>query len=106
FELLHAVARQAASYICEERAAQALADARGLDQYGKRFAFVGHDLKNLAGQLRLIAENARGHGDDPAFRADAFRTIESSVERMNKLLSQLKAGNAETEASDPAHLIA
>ncbi len=106
FELLRAVARQAASYICEERAAQALADARGLDQYGKRFAFVGHDIKNLAGQLRLIAENARIHGDDPAFRADAFRTIESSVERMNKLLSQLKAGNAETGAFDPAQLIA
>ncbi len=106
FELLRAVARQAASYICEERAAQALADARGLEQYGKRFAFVGHDIKNLAGQLRLIAENARIHGDDPEFRADAFRTIESSVERMNKLLSQLKAGAAETETSDPAGLIA
>jgi len=106
FELLRAVARQAASYICEERAAQALADARGLEQYGKRFAFVGHDIKNLAGQLRLIAENARAHGDDPEFRADVFRTIECSAERMNKLLSQLKAGNAETEASDPATMIA
>jgi putative PEP-CTERM system histidine kinase len=106
FELLRAVARQAASYICEERAAQALADARGLEQYGKRFAFVGHDIKNLAGQLRLIAENARRHGDDPAFRADAFRTIESSVERMNKLLSQLKAGAAEPADADPAALIA
>jgi putative PEP-CTERM system histidine kinase len=105
FELLRAVARQAVSYICEERAAQALADVRGLEQYGKRFAFVGHDIKNLAGQLRLIAENARRHGDDPAFRADAFRTIESSVERMNKLLSQLKAGAAEPADADPAALI-
>ncbi len=106
FELLRAVARQAASYICEERAAQALADARGLEQYGKRFAFLGHDIKNLAGQLRLIAENARIHGDDPAFRADAFRTIESSVARMNKLLSQMKAGAAEPALADPAALIA
>jgi putative PEP-CTERM system histidine kinase len=111
FELLRAVARQAASYICEERAAQALADARGLEQYGKRFAFVGHDIKNLAGQLQLLAINARRHGDNPEFRADAFRTIENSVARIYKLLSQLKANTPEPSRqsavlTDPAELIA
>ncbi|MGH6969921.1 MAG: XrtA/PEP-CTERM system histidine kinase PrsK, partial [Stellaceae bacterium] len=67
FDLLRAVGRQAASYVCEESAAQQLADARRLEDYGKRFAFLGHDLKNLASQLRLIAVNAQRHGDDPAF---------------------------------------
>lgn len=94
FDLLRAVGRQAASYICEESAAQQLADARRLEEYGKRFAFLGHDLKNIASQLRLIAVNARRHGDDSAFRADAFRTVEASAARMSALLLQLNARTA------------
>ncbi|HEV2264723.1 MAG TPA: XrtA/PEP-CTERM system histidine kinase PrsK [Stellaceae bacterium] len=94
FDLLRAVGRQAASYICEESAAQQLADARRLEEYGKRFAFLGHDLKNIAGQLRLIAVNAQRHGNDPEFRADAFRTIEGSAARMSALLLQLNARTA------------
>ncbi|MGH6994511.1 MAG: XrtA/PEP-CTERM system histidine kinase PrsK, partial [Stellaceae bacterium] len=94
FDLLRAVGRQAASYICEESAAQQLADARRLEEYGKRFAFLGHDLKNIAGQLRLIAVNAQRHGDNPEFRADAFRTIEGSAARMSALLLQLNARTA------------
>ncbi|HZL60613.1 MAG TPA: XrtA/PEP-CTERM system histidine kinase PrsK [Stellaceae bacterium] len=106
YELLRAVSRQAASYICEERAAQELADARGFEEYARRFAFVGHDLKNLASQLRLVAVNARRFGDNPEFRADAFRTIESSVTRMNRLLTQLKAsGDAPAPTISSAALL-
>ncbi|MGH6975889.1 MAG: XrtA/PEP-CTERM system histidine kinase PrsK, partial [Stellaceae bacterium] len=111
FDLLRAVGRQAASYICEESAAQQLADARRLEDYGKRFAFLGHDLKNIAGQLRLIAVNAQRHGDDPAFRADAFRTVEGSAARMSALLLQLNAHTAAAEQrrvapADAARLVA
>lgn len=103
FDLLRAVGRQAASYICEESAAQQLADARRLEEYGKRFAFLGHDLKNIAGQLRLIAVNAQHHGDNPEFRADAFRTIEGSAARMSALLLQLNARTA--AAADPRRAV-
>ena len=113
YELLRAVARQAASYICEERAAQLLADARGLEDYGKRFAFVGHDIKNLASQLRLLAINARRYGHDAEFRADAFKTIETAAGRMNKLLQQLNAREsapgaapAQAASADAAQIIA
>ncbi|MDE2165172.1 MAG: PEP-CTERM system histidine kinase PrsK [Alphaproteobacteria bacterium] len=99
FELLRAVGHQAASYICEETAARQLADARRLEDYGKRFAFLGHDLKTLASQLRLIAVNAQRHGDDPGFRADAFRTVETASARMNALLLQLHART--TAAAEP-----
>src|SRR5215469_4821903 len=100
FDLLRAVGRQAASYICEESAAQQLADARRLEDYGKRFAFLGHDLKNIASQLRLIAINAKRHGDDSAFRADAFRTVEASAARMSALLLQLNARTAAAAERD------
>src|SRR5487761_357067 len=112
FDLLRAIGRQAASYVCEESAAQQLADARRLEDYGKRFAFLGHDLKNIASQLRLIAVNAQRHGDNPAFRADAFHTVESSAARMSALLLQLNARTAaaaepgRAAPADPARIVA
>jgi putative PEP-CTERM system histidine kinase len=98
FELLHTVARQAASYLAEQDAAAALADAKLLEDYSKRFAFVVHDIKNLSSQLELVVSNARRHGDDPEFRADVMLTIEHSVGRMNRLLSQLKGGKTAAPA--------
>ncbi len=109
FELLRAVARQAASYIAEERLAQQLHDANQLQDYAKRFAFVAHDIKNLAGQLHLILVNAKRHGDNPEFRADVFGTIDHSVARMNDLLQQLRANQVNeaqnATAIDPVPVI-
>jgi putative PEP-CTERM system histidine kinase len=99
FELLRALGRQAASYIAEERLGQQLQDSRQLQDYAKRFAFVAHDIKNLAAQLRMVTVNAQRHGDDPAFRADAFETIRHSVARMNDLLQQLRANQVLEAAS-------
>ncbi len=102
FELLRALARQAASYIAEERLAKQLIDSRRLQDYAKRFAFVAHDIKNLAAQLRLVVVNAKRHGDDPSFRVDAFRTIEHSVTRLNDLLQQLRDNEVAEEFAVPA----
>jgi putative PEP-CTERM system histidine kinase len=100
FELLRALGRQAASYIAEERLGQQLQDSRRLQDYAKRFAFVAHDIKNLAAQLRMVTVNAERHGDDPAFRADAFGTIRHSVTRMNDLLAQLRANQVRETARE------
>lgn len=101
FELLRALGRQAASYIAEERLGQQLQDSRQLQEYAKRFAFVAHDIKNLAAQLRMVTVNAQRHGDNPDFRADMFETIRHSVARMNDLLQQLRA-NQVSEAPSVA----
>jgi putative PEP-CTERM system histidine kinase len=100
FELLRALARQAASYIAEDRSSQQLQDSQRLQEYAKRFAFVAHDIKNLAAQLRMVTVNAERHGDDPAFRADAFATIRHSVTRMNDLLAQLRANQIRESAGE------
>ena len=92
FDLLRAAGRQAASYLAEERSTRALLDARLLNDYSKRFAFVVHDIKNLASQLRLVVSNARRHFEDPEFRADMLLTLEGSVARMNRLVAQLHVG--------------
>jgi putative PEP-CTERM system histidine kinase len=94
FDLLRATGRQAASYLAEERATKVLHDTELLTEYSKRFAFVVHDIKNLASQLNLIVSNARHYIDDPEFRRDMLQTVEDSVARMNNLLSQLKADGA------------
>jgi putative PEP-CTERM system histidine kinase len=90
YDLLRTLARQAASYLFEQQAERALADTHNLQEYSKRFAFVVHDIKNLSSQLGLILSNARRHGDNPEFQADVMHTVENSVARMNKLLSQLR----------------
>src|SRR5712671_5466004 len=94
FDLLRATGRQAASYLAEERSTRALRDTELLTEYSKRFAFVVHDIKNLASQLSLIVSNAKHYIDDPEFQRDMLRTVEDSVARMNNLLSQLKADAA------------
>ena len=85
---------QAASYLAEERSTKVLRDSELLTEYSKRFAFVVHDIKNLASQLNLIVSNAARHIGDPEFQRDMLKTVEDSVARMNNLLSQLKADAA------------
>jgi putative PEP-CTERM system histidine kinase len=104
FDLLRTVASQAAAYLFQQQAERSLADAQVLQEYSKRFAFVIHDIKNLSSQLGLILSNARRHGDNPDFQADVLHTVENSVSRINKLLSQLR-GEGVTSAISEAESV-
>jgi putative PEP-CTERM system histidine kinase len=108
FDLLRATGRQAASYLAEERSARGLRDAELLTEYSKRFAFVVHDIKNLASQLGLIVSNAKRHLENPEFQRDMLHTVEDAVARMNHLLDQLKADAAPRQQRplDPAAVAA
>jgi putative PEP-CTERM system histidine kinase len=90
-QLLQTAARQAASYLALEEAASALAEARQFEGFNRLSAFVVHDLKNLVAQLSLVGRNAERYRDNPAFVDDALQTVKESVERMNRLLLQLRA---------------
>jgi putative PEP-CTERM system histidine kinase len=89
FDLLRVAGRQAASYLAEDRAHAALADAARFDEFNRRFAFMLHDIKNLVSQLSLVARNAERHADNPAFRADMVATLQDCSGRMNALLARL-----------------
>jgi putative PEP-CTERM system histidine kinase len=91
YELLHAIGRQAASYLAEEQSANALSDARQLQLFSRRFAFVAHDLKNIVGQLSLLVRNAERFKDNAQFRDDMVETIAHSVDHMSALLQQLRS---------------
>lgn len=89
FDLLGVVGRQAASYLAEDRARAALADAERFDEFNRRFAFILHDLKNLVSQITLMARNAERHVGNPAFQSDMIATLRETSDRMTALLSRL-----------------
>lgn len=89
FDLLRVAGRQAASYLAEDRAGRALAEAQRFDEFHRRFAFILHDIKNLVSQQQLVARNAERHADNPAFRADMIATLKDSADRMTSLIARL-----------------
>ncbi len=108
FDLLRMVGREIASYIAERHAAEALLQTRQLREYGQRFAFVAHDIKNVSSQLSLLLSNAEHHISDPAFQRDMLRTVGASVEKISNLLSRLKDPEHEATptALDPCQRLA
>jgi putative PEP-CTERM system histidine kinase len=92
-DVLKTAARQSASYLALERAARALAEARQFEGFNRLSAFVVHDLKNLIAQLSLVAKNAERHRHNPAFVDDALGTIRNSVDKMSRLLTQLRGSS-------------
>ena len=89
FDLLRTAGRQAASSLAEAMGQEALANAQRFEEFNRRFAFILHDIKNLVSQLSLLARNAERHADNPEFRADMVATLQSSVGKMNELLTRL-----------------
>ena len=89
-DLLKTAGRQAASYLAQLEAAKALLVARQFESFNRMSAFVVHDLKNLVAQLSLLLSNADRHKHNPAFQEDMLETIAHSVDKMKRLLFQLR----------------
>ena len=89
------VALQLGGYIVQEETAHSLADARQLEEFNRRFAFVVHDIKNTIGQLSLLVRNAAQFGHEQEFRDDMAATLGNAVERLQQLLKSLTVVGAE-----------
>ncbi|MEW6678160.1 MAG: XrtA/PEP-CTERM system histidine kinase PrsK [Pseudomonadota bacterium] len=89
-DLLKTAARQAAAHLAQAQAAEALTVARQFESFNRAAAFVVHDIKNLVAQLSLLLANAEKHKHKPEFQEDMLATIESSVARMNRMLTKLR----------------
>jgi putative PEP-CTERM system histidine kinase len=90
--MLKTVGRQAASILAQQDSDRALAQARQFEAFNKRFAFVAHDIKNLASQLSLLLSNAARHSGNVEFQNDVIGTVRQSVDKLNRMLRQLHAG--------------
>ena len=89
FDLLRIVGREVATYVAEQRATRVLLQTRQLHDYGKRFAFVAHDIKNVSSQLSLLLSNAERHIANPDFQQDMLNTIGASVAKITQLIRRL-----------------
>src|SRR5438270_7816382 len=96
-DLLKTASQQAASYLAQIRASEALLEARKFAAFNRMSAFVVHDLKNLVAQLSLMLRNAERHRDNPEFQRDMLSTVEHVVGRMNALMLQLRTGTTPVE---------
>jgi putative PEP-CTERM system histidine kinase len=97
--LVRLVAMQVTAYLVQEEMSQSLADARQLDDFNRRFAFIVHDIKNTIGQLSLMVRNISKFGDRKEFRDDMVITLGNAVERLGLLLSSLTAVGSQASGS-------
>jgi putative PEP-CTERM system histidine kinase len=91
-DLLKTASRQAASFLALMHATDELLEARKFEAFNKMSAFVVHDLKNIVAQLSLMMQNARRLKDNAEFQEDMLTTVENSLERMRRLMHQLRSG--------------
>lgn len=105
FDILKTVGRQAASYLAQQESDEALMEARQFEAFNKRFAFVAHDIKNLASQLSLILKNSARHRGNVDFQNDMIETVRQSVDKLNRMLRQLHAKPNPAELVDLSRLL-
>ena len=91
-DLLKTAGRQAAGYLAQMQATEALLEARKFDAFNRMSAFVVHDLKNIVTQLSLMLKNAERLHDNREFQQDMLLTVESSLEKMRRMMLQLREG--------------
>ncbi len=103
-DLLKTASKQAASYLAQLQATDALLEARKFEAFNRMSAFVVHDLKNLVAQLSLMLRNAERHRDNPEFQKDMLSTVENVVGRMHKLMLQLRTSATPVENARPVAL--
>lgn len=101
-DLLKMAGQQAAIHLAQYRSEMALIEARQFEAYNRLSTYVMHDLKNILAQQSLIVSNAEKHRHKPEFVDDVLSTIANSVDRMKRLLGQMKRG----ERSESNRLIA
>jgi putative PEP-CTERM system histidine kinase len=92
-DLLKTVGRHVATHIAQDDASRKLSESRQFEAYNRLTAFMMHDLKNSVAQLKLIVENSTRHKRNPEFVDDSIATISNAVERMSRLIEQLRSAN-------------
>lgn len=90
-DLLKCIGDQVAANLLNLRLTQELMERKELEAFQAISAFFVHDLKNAASTLGLMLQNLPVHFDDPDFRRDALRGIESAAGRINELVARMNA---------------
>lgn len=102
-DLLKTVGRHVATQIAQDDASRKLAESRQFEAYNRLTAFMMHDLKNSVAQLKLIVDNSERHKRNPDFVDDAIETVRNAVDRMSRLIEQLR-GASVVDRVEPVNL--
>jgi putative PEP-CTERM system histidine kinase len=95
-DLLMTMGQHIATHLAQQEANRKLAENRQFETYSRLTAFMMHDLKNSAAQLRLVVSNAVKFRHQPEFVDDAMATIDNAAQRITRLLDQLRLGASAT----------
>ena len=98
-DLLKTAGRQAAAFIAQMQATEALLESRKFAAFNRMSAFVVHDLKNIVTQLSLMMKNSQRLLSNPEFQKDMLLTVDNSLVRMRQLMLQLRES---TQTSSPS----
>ncbi|GGF10903.1 histidine kinase [Aliidongia dinghuensis] len=101
YDILKTVGHHAAGYMTEEKVLNDLSDARRLEAFNRRFAFIIHDIKNVVSQMALMLRNAERFAGNPEFQKDMLETVANSVANLTTLLQQIKADTQPEPAAQP-----
>ena len=91
FELLKCMGDQITATLQNLRLTSELMQAKELEAFQTMSAFFVHDLKNATSTLSLTLQNLPLHFDNPAFRQDALRGIENTLNGINLHINRLSA---------------
>ena len=91
-DLLKTAGRQAAGFLAQMQATEALLESRKFAAFNRMSAFVVHDLKNIVTQLSLMMRNSQRLLTNPEFQNDMLLTVDNSLVRMRQLMRQLHEG--------------
>ncbi|MEN6475130.1 MAG: XrtA/PEP-CTERM system histidine kinase PrsK [Syntrophaceae bacterium] len=104
-DLLTDIAAQCGAALMQAQFAQQLAENKEVDTYNYLSATLLHDLKNAAGHLSLILQNAPKHIDQKDFQQDMIETITQALARIDKVISKLGRLPGKVEiAHKPVHV--
>jgi putative PEP-CTERM system histidine kinase len=103
-DLLKTAGGQAAVYLAQADANEALVQARQFESFNRLATFVVHDLKNVIAQLTLMLANAEKHKHKPEFQDDMLETVANAAQKMSRLLTQLRAGYQTAQGATVIHL--
>ncbi len=104
-DLLRTVGMQLANALALSKVTDDLSRARQFEAYSRFSAFLVHDIKNLVAQVSMIVKNAETHRRNPEFIDDAIDTLENVVNKMERLLAQLKKGEVKTTTISAVNLV-
>jgi putative PEP-CTERM system histidine kinase len=104
-DLLRTVGMQLANALALSKVTDDLSRARQFEAYSRFSAFLVHDIKNLVAQVSMIVKNAETHKRNPEFIDDAIDTLENVVNKMERLLAQLKKGEVKAISISAVNLV-